>query len=230
MIALDALEQMDAEPFELIGADAGRHGLAGRIEIGCRSRPRSICRIVMRAIDDILEQYLAIARDGDGGIQLMAVAGESAQLLRGLRAAGGLVEKPLAERQRLIGADHDICRDAGRDRTAPSRAPAARRSRRAPKGLKPAESRARRCRPERFEVDAGIGQQRLPRAALRGQDQRIFSAPELMRKSFRKPLPLPVGEQFHDRRGGFLDRAPRDVEQRPVELGAQPPRITRPPR
>ena len=29
MIALDALEQMHAQPFELIGADAGRDGVAG---------------------------------------------------------------------------------------------------------------------------------------------------------------------------------------------------------
>jgi hypothetical protein len=40
-----------------------------------------------------------------------------------------------------------------------------------------------------------------------------------------KPLPLPVGEQFQYRGSGFLDRSPRDVEQRPIELGAQSTRI-----
>ena len=34
MVALDALEQMHAQPFELIGADAGRDGLPGLIQIG----------------------------------------------------------------------------------------------------------------------------------------------------------------------------------------------------
>ena len=31
MIAIDALEQMDAEAFELIGADTARHGFSGGI-------------------------------------------------------------------------------------------------------------------------------------------------------------------------------------------------------
>ncbi len=34
MLALDPLEQMNAEPFELIGADAAEHRFARCIEIG----------------------------------------------------------------------------------------------------------------------------------------------------------------------------------------------------
>ena len=59
----------------------------------------------MRATATCLEQYLAIARHGNGGVQFMAAAGKRAQLLGGLRAAGGLAEKPRAQRQGLIGAD-----------------------------------------------------------------------------------------------------------------------------
>ena len=35
----------------------------------------------------------------------MRAAGKQAQLIRGLRAPGGLAEQPRSERQRLIGAD-----------------------------------------------------------------------------------------------------------------------------
>ena len=35
---------------------------------------------------------------------------------------------------------------------------------------------------------------------------------------------MPVGVQFHDGGGSFLDRSPRDVELRPIEFGAQSPR------
>src|SRR3954453_12743946 len=40
-------------------------------------------------------------------------------------------------------------------------------------------------------------------------------------KSFQRPIPLPIGVKFHDGRGGLLDRAPRHIEQRPVEFYAQ---------
>ena len=142
-----------------------------------------------------------------------------AQLLGGLRAAGRLAEQPLPQRQRLVGADDIIARLL---RMTPQRAFSRASSAAISPGAERPECLLHRALVDigrnRLEVDAGIGQQRLPRAALRGQDQRMFSAP---RASFRKPLPLPVGKQFHDRRRGFLDRAPRDIEQRPIEFGAQ---------
>src|SRR5207253_884693 len=53
-----------------------------------------------------------------------------------------------------------------------------------------------------------------------------FSSQMLMAPaSFRKPLPLPVGEQFQNRGCGFLDRPPRHVELHPAEFGAQTPCI-----
>ena len=54
-------------------------------------------------------------RHGDGRIQLMAMAGEIAQLRQRLCAARGLVEETLAERQRLVGADHMASGTMGRD-------------------------------------------------------------------------------------------------------------------
>ena len=76
MIALDALEQMHAEPFELIGADAGRHGLAGLHPDRLRSRSRLKRRMVMRATDNIGKHYLAVAGNRNGGMQFMRIAGK----------------------------------------------------------------------------------------------------------------------------------------------------------
>src|SRR2546427_5541164 len=42
-------------------------------------------------------------------------------------------------------------------------------------------------------------------------------------KSFGRPVALPVGIKLHHGRGGFLNRTPRHVQQRPVEFGAQAP-------
>jgi hypothetical protein len=38
MVALDVFEQMNSEPFELIGANAGRYRLPGLVQIGCSTR------------------------------------------------------------------------------------------------------------------------------------------------------------------------------------------------
>ena len=77
MIALDALEQMHAKPLKLVGADAGGDGLACCIQIGVNftlaQSPHGHSRDV-----DCLEQYLAIAHDGNGGVQFMAAAGKGA--------------------------------------------------------------------------------------------------------------------------------------------------------
>ena len=65
MITFDAFEQMDAESLELIGADAGRHGRAGFIQIGVISaaakRPHGHAGDGHR-----LEQDIAVTRDHDG--------------------------------------------------------------------------------------------------------------------------------------------------------------------
>ena len=109
----------------------------------------------------------------------MRVAGKRAQLLRGLRPAGRLAEQPLPERQRLIGAD-DIT--AGIAATIPNSAFSRASSAGDLAGRGKAGSLLHGAFVDigrnGFEGDAGIGEQHLPRAALRGQDQRMFSAPD----------------------------------------------------
>src|ERR1700687_1047493 len=104
MIAFDTLEQMDTWPFKLVGADAGCNRGSSLIQIGLNfglaepphCHPRDI---------SAFEQYLAIARDGNRRVQLMAAAGKRAQLLRRLRATRRFAKKPCPERQCLIRAD-----------------------------------------------------------------------------------------------------------------------------
>ena len=76
MIALDTLEQMDAEAFELIGADADGNGFSRRVEIGDNFRLAKLPHCHSRD-EDAFEQYLAIARHGNGRVQFMAAAGKS---------------------------------------------------------------------------------------------------------------------------------------------------------
>ncbi len=138
----------------------------------------------------------------------------------------GLLNSRLPERQRLVGAD-DVAAGILRrheQRLLARQQPGDLAGRRKPGVLldRPFVDIGR----NRLERNAGIAEQHLPRAALRRQDQRIVvRARWSSHASFRKPLPLPIGEQFHDGRRGFLDRAARHVELRPAEFGAQLPRI-----
>ena len=104
MITFDTFEQVDAEPLELIGADAGRHGRAGFVEIGIDLR---FAQLPHRHAGNGngLEQDLAIARNGNSRMKLMTVAGKGSQLICGLGATGGFGEKLLCQGQRLIRAD-----------------------------------------------------------------------------------------------------------------------------
>src|SRR6266516_2627407 len=87
MIAFDPLEQINPQPFQLVGADAGCDGLSRLIQIGV---DLGLTEPAHRHARDGngFEQRLAIAGDGDGGVQFMALPGQGAQLLGGLGAAG----------------------------------------------------------------------------------------------------------------------------------------------
>ena len=104
MIALDALEQMHAQPFELIGADAGRDGVARRIQIGSDLLAAQLTH-GHAGNRNLGKQYLAVARHRNGGMQFVRLAGKQPQLICRLRAAGRLAEQSASERQRLVGAD-----------------------------------------------------------------------------------------------------------------------------
>src|SRR3954451_20351182 len=104
MIALDTVEQMCAETFQLVGADTGCDGVARLIEVGrdlaLTQRPHG-----HSGNGDMLEQDSGVARNSYCRVQVMALASERLQLRERLRAAIGLVEETLTERQRLVGTD-----------------------------------------------------------------------------------------------------------------------------
>jgi len=115
VVAFDPLEQMHAQFFQLVGADARGNRLSCPIQIGLdfgvghrsHAHPGDL---------DMREHYLAAARHRNCRVQFVGAAGKRAQLLRGLAVAGRLVEKAIVERQRLIGTDDVSIRRVGRDR------------------------------------------------------------------------------------------------------------------
>jgi len=97
MIALDAREQMDAQPFELISAHAAQCRRPGRIEIIADGR------FIQRAHGHarhrhVLEQHLTVARHRNGGMQLMGLPRQSAQMFGSAGAIGRLTEAARAKR------------------------------------------------------------------------------------------------------------------------------------
>src|SRR3954462_9638001 len=85
MIALDRLEQMDAASLQLIGADAGRHAGARRVEIGLEE---IIGKIAHREPRDrhMAERQAAIATYRDRGMQFVRLAAHETELVARRRA------------------------------------------------------------------------------------------------------------------------------------------------
>ena len=114
MVALDLLEQLHPGALELIAADARRHRLAGRIEIAVEEivgqSPHGEAGPV-----DVVEQDVAVARDRNGRVERVDAAGQRSELRAGGGAVCRLGETPIAERERLVGTDHQPARQSGRD-------------------------------------------------------------------------------------------------------------------
>src|SRR5579863_3376628 len=109
MIPLDRLEQMDTQPLELIGADAGGRCAAclAKICLGFGFAQSAHGHARNR---DMLEKDLSIARGGNRGIEFVAVTGKRAQLLESLQPVGRLVEYSRPQRQCLVRADNILIR------------------------------------------------------------------------------------------------------------------------
>src|ERR1035438_8292148 len=100
--------------------------------------------------------------------------------------------------------------------------------------MSPGAIRREACCTARSSMSAGTASKAMPALVSSVCRARLFDAKingnsprqSLMLKagSFPQPLPLPVGEQLQDGGRGLLDRSPRHVELRPIELGAQSPR------
>src|SRR5882724_6095872 len=119
------------------------------------------------------EDDFAIKRHRNSGVKFVTASGKRPKLVERPSAVLWLVEKPVAQRQGLIRAD-DVM--SGLSRRNPKRLFACQQKR----------DLARRRNLRRLlnaslidvgrdglEGEAGIGQQRLPRSALRGQYQRV---------------------------------------------------------
>src|SRR5262249_49305368 len=100
---------MHSQPLELIGADARADALAGCFQIGVekvlRQRPHPQARG-----GDGFEKYLAVADERGACVQLMRFAGKALQLLARSPKIRGLRKPPRAERERLVGTEHQGAR------------------------------------------------------------------------------------------------------------------------
>ena len=114
MIAVDPLEQLRAEAFELIAADACRGRAAGRVEIAFEERVGERPHGQPRH-RDMLVKNLAVAQHRPCRMQRMGLAAQRAQLLPRGGAVGRLGKAFLAQRQSLIGAEHDAALPPHRD-------------------------------------------------------------------------------------------------------------------
>ena len=221
MVAVDALEQMNAEAFELVAADACGHGAAHGIEV---------------ALEEILGQRRAssAARRRHGRTrrrrraQTRAPNGARACWPRSARSCARAAAGPPAwtkARGRAPGS--------GRRRARAG--PAVRARPRAP-------WRARAAPPPRLRSRAGVRFDRTlvdrrpaaPRPECRrrpGSRWRTALFDASTSGAAGKPqghhatgLPAALGQQRHHRGRGLLDRAAGDVDQRPIVARAQPAR------
>src|SRR5271154_2986606 len=95
---------MYTELFKLIGADARGDRIASLVEItidfSIAERPHGHPRN-----RDMFEYQLSVAHHCNRRVKFMTMAGQRAQLVGGLGPAGGFVENPRPQRQRLIGTN-----------------------------------------------------------------------------------------------------------------------------
>src|SRR6516225_2235193 len=142
----------------------------------------------------------------------------SAAQRRELRARGGAVagfrKPPLAERQSLVGAQYQPAGEASRNHSRflprQQRGEFARIARLAPLLDRPLVDVGRLD----LDRNSGVAQESMADRALGREHERFAGEPKRHRSSDR--LATTLGEKAHNRRGGLLDRAPRDIDARPV--------------
>ena len=97
------LEEMRAERFELIAADARQNARPGAIEIARNGRLIERAHRQLGGLR-VHDERDAAERDAEGGGQTMRLARERGKRSPGLVEIARLVEDPALERERLIGA------------------------------------------------------------------------------------------------------------------------------
>src|SRR5258705_1142433 len=103
MVAFDALEQLDAGPFQLVAADARRDRSSHNIEVGLEETVGECAHGEPRDLA-VLEQNLVLSRQRNRGMKLMGPTAQGFELLARARSVGRLGEPTLAECQGLVCA------------------------------------------------------------------------------------------------------------------------------
>ncbi len=176
MVAVNLVEQMDSETFELVSSSTLQNVVAGcgkiRGDEGRREDTHRKARFIM-----ILGNDFPAPRQAERGDETMRLAGKLLQMCSGLGHVLRLVKYRVVEVQNLIAAENLMLGIAGADC----------------QGFGPRQMLGktyRRSGVMRFKVtliDLGwladkvqtrCPQQMLPRSAARGEHQRILAAPE----------------------------------------------------
>ena len=106
MLALDAVEQVDARPFQPVGADAGQHARALGRQVQVEERVAEPAH-PQPGRGDVAPDDGPVAQADHGRDQFVLLPPQALQLGAGGRQVRGLVEQRAGAHQHLVGADHD---------------------------------------------------------------------------------------------------------------------------
>ncbi len=213
VIALDALEQLDPEPLELIRPHARCDRRPGCGEIGIQERVRELphrqsCDLA------VLEQHAAVVHERDGAVQRVGLAAQRHELRARRRHVTRFGKPSLGQRQSLIGAQHQSSRQTLRDRPRLLARQQARNRRRVLRSGALLDATFIDVSWHDLERQPGIAQHRVAHRAFRRENERTIGKPQHHRS--RHWLAAALGQQAHDRCRRLLDRATGHIDRRPV--------------
>src|SRR5205085_10952486 len=111
MVALDRLEEVHPEPFELIAANALHDGFAGTIEVALEGGRIEPTHGEPGAVRSGLD-HPAVPRDREGGVEHVATSRKLRELVERVAAAARLVQDLARELEHLVRPDHHAPRAA----------------------------------------------------------------------------------------------------------------------
>ncbi len=106
VFAFDTLEEMDAEAFETVGADAGGDVIGFGGEVGFEDAVGDVAHGEAGA-GDMVPDALAAAQADDGGDEFVGAAAEVFEVSGGVGRVGGFVEPDAVADQELVAADDE---------------------------------------------------------------------------------------------------------------------------
>src|SRR5215813_2560393 len=105
MLAFDALEQLDADPLQLVAANARRDRRPRGIEIGFEKAVGKGAHAEPRHLA-VLEHDRALSHQRNRGMKLMRSAAQRLELRARTCAVTGFGKPPRAKRQDLVGPQY----------------------------------------------------------------------------------------------------------------------------